>query len=612
MSIVRYLNIYHWLYGTAIAISICQPATAKTAVEVNEIAQAITVRIESNDSIGTGVILQKQGDLYTILTAAHVVKKTAGRYTVFAPDGRSIVPIADSLRRVPGDIDLAVLKFRSTVQYPTPKIGNTDRLKIGMKVYIAGFPAPTAVITETVYVFRGGEISANSSKSFAQGYGLLYSNDTLPGMSGGPVFNEAGELVAIHGRGDRDRNGTGEKTNFNAGIPINKFVELARSIGVDLGKDVAIVPPNPVLKADDFFVSAYQKSERRDYPGALADYDRAIAIAPDYAEAYNNRGNLKSQHFQDAAGGFADYDRAIAIEPKLTQAYYNRGFLKGKLDNNSGAIVDYNQAIALNPNYAEAYNNRGIIKHKLGNSQVAIGDYDRAIQLNPNYAEAYYNRGVARSKLENQPLAIGDFDRAIALNPKYTEAYNNRGIAHQLSGNTQVALADYNRALSIDPSHAKIYNNRGTLKYEQLNDRAGAITDYNLAIALDSQDPEFYNNRGLSKEDVGETTAASIDFQQALKIATPNSLAALFSRGLINRFQAKLVPAVRDFDRAIELDRNFADAYFYRSMVKNSLGDRAKAMVDLQTAAKLYQQQQQYRSYQKALKQLQQLGMSEK
>jgi tetratricopeptide (TPR) repeat protein len=173
-------------------------------------------------------------------------------------------------------------------------------------------------------------------------------------------------------------------------------------------------------------------------------------------------------------------------------------------------------------------------------------------------------------------------------------------------------LADYNRALAIDPSYAKIYNNRGTLKYEQLNDRAGAMTDYNLAIALDSQDPEFYNNRGLSKADVGETTAATIDFHQALKIAKPNSLPALFSRGLIDRFEAKLVPAMQNFDRAIELDRTFADAYFYRSLVEHSLGDRVKAMVDLQTAAKLYQQQQQYRSYQKALKHLQQLGMTKK
>jgi tetratricopeptide (TPR) repeat protein len=607
---VRFFTISPWLISTTLAISIVQTAIAKTTVEVNEIAQAITVRIESNDSIGTGVVIRKQGDLYTILTAAHVVKTTPGQYTIFMPDGKQVEPIAGSLRHVPGDIDLAILKFRSNAPYPTPKIGDTSKLKIGMKVYVAGFPTPTPVITEVVYVFRSGEISANSSKSFAQGYALLYSNDTLPGMSGGPVFNEAGELVGIHGRGDRDRQGMGQKTNFNAGIPINKFVELARSIDVDLGADVAIIPPSPALKADDFFVAAYQKSERRDYPGALADYNRAIAIAPDYAEAYNNRGNLKSQQLRDSAGGLADYHRAISLKPKLTQAYYNRGFLKEKLSDDAGAIADYNLAIALNPNYAEAYNNRGIIRHKLGDSAVAIVDYNQAIRLNPNYTEAYYNRGVSRSKLDQQPLAIADLDRAIALNPKYTEAYNNRGIAKQLWGETQAALADYNLAISLDPSSAKVYNNRGTLKSEQLADRSGAITDYNLAIAIDDRDPEFYNNRGLAKEDAGDTTAASIDFRAAVKIAKPNSLPALFSQGLVNRFQGKLAPAVKDFDQAIELDRTFADGYFYRAMVENSLGDRVKAIVDLQTAAKLYQQQHQHRSYQKTLKQLQQLGIA--
>jgi hypothetical protein len=49
-------------------------------------------------------------------------------------------------------------------------------------------------------------------------------------MSGGPVLNTNGEVVGIHGRGDRDAN-TGVKTGFNAGITIAKFAELARDVG---------------------------------------------------------------------------------------------------------------------------------------------------------------------------------------------------------------------------------------------------------------------------------------------------------------------------------------------------------------------------------------------
>jgi hypothetical protein len=46
-----------------------------------------------------------------------------------------------------------------------------------------------------------GEVSIVPVKSLPQGYRLGYTNDTKIGMSGSPIFNDAGLLVAIHGRG---------------------------------------------------------------------------------------------------------------------------------------------------------------------------------------------------------------------------------------------------------------------------------------------------------------------------------------------------------------------------------------------------------------------------
>ncbi len=57
---------------------------------------------------------------------------------------------------------------------------------------------------------------------------------------------------------------------------------------------------------------------------ALASYDRAIALKPDYAEAYYNRGNalMDLKRPEDA---LASYDKAIALEPDSAEAYNNRG-----------------------------------------------------------------------------------------------------------------------------------------------------------------------------------------------------------------------------------------------------------------------------------------------
>ena len=57
---------------------------------------------------------------------------------------------------------------------------------------------------------------------------------------------------------------------------------------------------------------------------AIEDYDEAVALKPDYAEAYNNRGiayGEKGEH----AWAIQDYDEAIALKPDLAGTYYPRG-----------------------------------------------------------------------------------------------------------------------------------------------------------------------------------------------------------------------------------------------------------------------------------------------
>jgi Trypsin-like peptidase domain/TPR repeat len=352
---------------------------AKSATEINKIAEAITVRIAVEKGNGSGILLQKDGDIYTVLTAAHVVKgESAGQLTVTTADDKQYKPI--EVRRYQGDVDLAIVRFRSAGSYQLAELGDSNKLAGGMDIYVAGFPAPTRVITEPVFVFRRGQVVANSKRVFKDGYALLYDNSTLPGMSGGPILDEAGKVVAIHGKGDREQ-GTDVKTGYNAGIPIARFADIASGLGVNTGTTVARTVQIPTLTADDYFVSARQKNKKGDYQGALVDYSQSISLKPDYALAYYNRGSLKYEKLNDVPGALADYNQSISLKPDYV-AYNNRGNLKKKLNDVQGALADYNQSITLKPDYALAYNNRGNLKkHKLNDVQGAITDYRKSEQL---------------------------------------------------------------------------------------------------------------------------------------------------------------------------------------------------------------------------------------
>ena len=149
-------KIFLWsgIIGVGASIALVQPniAAAKSAVEIADTAKAITVMITKSNGVGSGVILQQQGDIYTVLTAAHVVKDKVS-YKITTSDDRSYAVISNSIRAASGNIDLAVVKFKSTTKYPTAKLGNCNILKSGMDLYVSGFPAKTRAINESTFVY---------------------------------------------------------------------------------------------------------------------------------------------------------------------------------------------------------------------------------------------------------------------------------------------------------------------------------------------------------------------------------------------------------------------------------------------------------------------------
>jgi len=393
------------LVGASVVMLSPQVALGLSAPEVNAIAREITVRIDGQNT-GSGAIVDRQGNSYTVLTNWHVVKQ-AGTYTVKTSDGRRYSVNSSLVRQLPG-VDLAVLSFSSSHSYRVAELGNSDSLTEGMTVYVAGWADPGPVISERTYQFLTGHISSRLQKP-KEGYALVYTINAAPGMSGGPVLDEKGYLVGINGRAIPDiRTGT---VTFVLGIGINTYFA---AINNSIPSRVSLFPTGQKFGAVDLLSRGLDKDKRGDYQGAIADYNQAILLNPNLAEAYNNRGLVFSKQ-GNFSGAIADYNQAIKLNPNYAAAYNNRGLVQSGQENFSGAIADYNRALLLNPQLAEAYNNRGLVFSKQGNFQDAIADYNQAIKLDPNLAAAYANRGIILSGFGDKRGAIADFQQAATL-----------------------------------------------------------------------------------------------------------------------------------------------------------------------------------------------------
>ncbi|WP_315790893.1 tetratricopeptide repeat-containing S1 family peptidase [Fischerella sp. JS2] len=506
-----YYKIAPALIGVTIALVQTQVAVALSSTEVNKIAKQITVLIESKKpKYGSGVILKKEGNTYTVLTAAHVVD-VKDNYEITTPDGKSYAVNYNSVKLLPNDVDLAIVQFTSPQNYTVAKIGNSDASTEGTIAYVAGFPAPTYAINQSIYTFSDGKITANASKPLRDGYALVYSNDTLDGMSGGAVLNEKGELIGVHGRADLDTKAI--KTGFNLGIPINTFLRLSAKAGIDVGVPVPNAPVATAPKADDFLIQARDKYNKGDYKGAIADLNQAIKINPKYAQAYIGRGIARNL-LRDNQGAIADFNTAIKINPNDAYAYGSRGNARRQLGDLQGAIADFNTAIKINPNLVDVYGLRGSTRSKLGDKQGAIADYNLALKINPNYALAYYSRGIARFDLGDKQGAIADYNLALKIDPNYADAYNNRGIARSDLGDKQGAIADFNSALKINPNDAYAYYSRGNAPV-QLGDNQGAIADFNSALKINPNLAIAYSTRGIARVQLGDKQGGIADLQKA-------------------------------------------------------------------------------------------------
>jgi len=139
----------------------------------------------------------------------------------------------------------------------------------------------------------------------------------------------------------------------------------------------------------------------KEYDDAIEAYTSAIALDPNYAAAYNNRGAVYAKNSLIKA--LLDKNK----NPRIADVYKNNAD-----EDYDRAIEDYNKAIALDPNYALAYARRGSAYDNKGQYDRAIEDYNKAIALDPNYAAAYNNRGLAYYKKGNMGRAISDFQKA--------------------------------------------------------------------------------------------------------------------------------------------------------------------------------------------------------
>ena len=138
--------------------------------------------------------------------------------------------------------------------------------------------------------------------------------------------------------------------------------------------------------------------KRGDREAALAHVRKAVALAPDDAEALTLLGWLDMEVAGDVETAIDSYRKAAALKPDVPEVHNNLGVALKRKGDLEPAVGSFSRALELNPDFAQAASNRGWAYVDQGKWREAGADFEKSLALQPNDEAALY--GLARVRKE--------------------------------------------------------------------------------------------------------------------------------------------------------------------------------------------------------------------
>jgi tetratricopeptide (TPR) repeat protein len=343
----------------------------------------------------------------------------------------------------------------------------------------------------------------------------------------------------------------------------------------------------------DFLDRGLEKAKLADWFAAIKEFDRAIKLNPQFAEAFYRRALAYFDLGQPQAA-INDYNQSLTLKPQWPEALFGRSLARMALADWQGAIADAEQVIRLNPNHAAAHRLLGVVQQGLGKPQAADIYYRKAAKLYlVQQDEANCRRCLESAQLLNLPPTQLSGDLPSAQN------FLDRALTKMQNGNLQAALNDFDWLLLADANDAQIYCLRGVLR-AKLGNFSGAMQDLNRAMQLQPQDRQVRLSRAAIRTEIDDALGAIADFNQLLE-AQPTWVEAYVGRGQAWCKLGNYREAIEDYSRALALEPNRTQIYCDRALARAEYSDLNGAINDYQQAANQWFEQSDLPNYRQCL-----------
>jgi Flp pilus assembly protein TadD len=403
---------------------------------------ADTIYKENSPSVVVIVAIDREGKSVN-QGSGFIVREdgaTVTNYHVISTATEIIAKIGEKVRKVEGVLyvdpenDVAMIKLEGS-GYRAAKVGDSDKLRVGEKVYVIGSPRGLEnTISEGIL---SGIREIDKDRKFLQMTAAI-----SPGSSGGPVFNIGGEVVGI---------ATlilAETQNLNFAMPVNVVTTgLTKKVPVS-PRDACRVDFNETATCFSYQGLAY---------GSVGQHDRA-------ADAFK---------------------RSLMINSKKIETYINLGVSYVNLGKNQQAIDIFLQALKIQPDQPEVLSKLGMVYGATGKHQEALDVLRRSISIKDNNPQNYYSLAVTYNNMGRFREAADAAKEAIRLAPDYAEAHGYLGVVYTNMNLYTEAVQEFKKAIRLDPDDPHAHFGLGKV-YSSMGERASALEEYKMLKQLNA------------------------------------------------------------------------------------------------------------------------------
>ncbi|HEY0977459.1 MAG TPA: tetratricopeptide repeat protein [Flavobacteriales bacterium] len=280
----------------------------------------------------------------------------------------------------------------------------------------------------------------------------------------------------------------------------------------------------------------------------------------------------------------------IVQDPDRPELYVQRAVHFGALDSVAPAIRDMERAVRLDSTNVTYRLMLGDLYYRIVEVDQAMASFTKASQIDPSNTQALLKRAEIHLVLRKYNESMALVNEALRKDPNVAHGYYLKGWIHMEVRDTALALSSLRTAVEQDPNDYRSYLLLGSLSAARKDPLA--VQYYSTAVNLRPNSVEALYALGLAYQESGRDSLALAIYDRIKELDHANAL-PWYNSGYIHMEHRNDDARARiEFSKAIELEPQYADAWYNRGVIMERATELDSAAANYQMAILIQPQHQ--------------------